>query len=169
MLFFVSLPIVAVEAQTCDSLVSSFVQVLVNNGFAEPVVSSIGDVTQITVNSDYEPFSFSHIIRKGSHSRTYSFKYISNQYTNMPDSCILKWVYLSFQPIDKLFIEETLLSPLECFLLAEAYNKEKERKDDLIRQRKNYLTLLDSFTESFGGVCSQVHEVLHAPQQSEQI
>ena len=125
MLFFVSLPIVAVEAQTCDSLANSFVQVLVKDGFAEPVVNSIGDVTQITVGSDYEPFSFGYIIRKGVHSRTYRFKY-------MPDGCMLEGIDLFFQPINKNFAEETSLSAQECFLLAEAYNKEIKRMDDLL-------------------------------------
>ena len=88
MFFVASLSIVAVETQACDSVVNSFVQVLVKNGFTEPVLDSVGNVTQVIVHSDYEPFSsFSYIARRGLYSRTYRFKSMF-QYTGMPDSAI---------------------------------------------------------------------------------
>ena len=133
------------QAETCDSLTSQFTQVLKDDGFANPVLSYVDDVIQITVESDYEPISFSHIIRKGYHSRTYRFKRVSNQHANMPESCVLEGIKLSFQPIDKYFIERTPLSAEQCSLLVENYNKEVRRRDELMFQRKNYLPLVDSY------------------------
>ena len=142
--------------EACDSLTGQFVQILTNDGFKNSTVyPTIGDITTVTVTSDYEPAPLSSIMRRGHYSRTYRFRTTANQYTGVSNGCVLDGIEVHFQPID-MFTDSISLSAEKCVLLAIKYDKEVEHMNALLRLRKNYLSLLDPSTERHGQICSQV-------------
>ncbi len=141
------------QANTCISMTHQLGQILTNDDLSNPVSTFSGDTIEITAHSEWEPRSSSYIIRKGLHSRTYTFRDTS-------DGCVLEKIDLSFQPSGKFYIEKDSLSKAECAALVEAYDKEQDRREESILHSNIYMSLLDSTTEGYGRICSQVNEAL---------
>ena len=157
------------KAEDCDSITKRLAKALNKDGFqveVNPIVprkyvyDASTQIIQVTAMSNWEPSSFgSLIIRKGLHSTTYKFKNKFDQYTSK-SVCTLEGIDLSFRPIYSFLAEEKLLSEAQCSLFAEKYDREIERMNKLSALGKSYLSLLDSSTEKFGYICSQVYQVL---------
>ena len=141
------------QANTCISLTHQLAQVL-DDDLSDPVSTFKGDVIETTAHSEWEPRSSSYIIRKGYHSRTYTFRDTS-------DGCVLEKIDLSFTPVGAWMAEEDSLSATKCVVLAAAYDEKMERREGLSTYY-NYRPLLKPSAERHGRICSQVNEALQS-------
>ena len=74
---------------------------------------------------------------------------------------MLEKIEMVFSSIGKgSYTEKEVLSEPQCLFLAEAYDREIRRKNEAYAQGKFFMTVLNSFEDRFGRICSQIYEVL---------